>query len=97
MSRKASCWDNALTESQIATFKEKRVHPTTSARDAARQSLFECVEVLYNRQPGHSTLAHLTRGVSHHADHATKMMRKRAWGRTASSLPNPKQQRDPKK
>jgi hypothetical protein len=41
MSRKASCRDNAPTESQIATIKKKRVHPTTSARDAARQSLVE--------------------------------------------------------
>lgn len=57
MSRKADCWDNAPMESFFHTLKTELVHhcdyPT---RDAARSSLFEYMEVFYNRQRRHSTL-----------------------------------------
>jgi len=57
MSRKADCWDNAPMESFFHTLKTELVHhcdyPT---RDAARSSLFEYMEVFYNRQRRHSTI-----------------------------------------
>ena len=57
MSRKADCWDNAPMESFFHTLKTELVHhcdyPT---RAAARSSLFEYMEVFYNRQRRHSTL-----------------------------------------
>ena len=50
MSRKGNCYDNAVMESFFGTLKTELVHheryPT---RDAARQSLFEYIEVFYNR------------------------------------------------
>lgn len=57
MSRKADCWDNAPMESFFHTLKTELVHhcdyPT---RGAARSSLFEYMEVFYNRQRRHSTV-----------------------------------------
>ena len=57
MSRKADCWDNAPMESFFHTLKTELVHhcdyPT---REAARSSLFEYMEVFYNRQRRHSTV-----------------------------------------
>lgn len=57
MSRKADCWDNAPMESFFHTLKTELVHhcdyPT---REAARSSLFEYMEVFYNRQRRHSSL-----------------------------------------
>jgi putative transposase len=57
MSRKADCWDNAPMESFFHTLKTELVHhcdyPT---RQAARSSLFEYMEVFYNRQRRHSTV-----------------------------------------
>ena len=51
MSRKANCWDNAPTESLVATIKKELVHQEHYAtRDAARRSLFEYIEVFYNPQ-----------------------------------------------
>jgi putative transposase len=57
MSRRGNCYDNAVMESFFGTLKTELVHheryPT---RDAARQSLFEYIEVFYNRQRRHSAL-----------------------------------------
>jgi putative transposase len=57
MSRKADCWDNAPMESFFHTLKTELVHhcdyPT---REVARSSLFEYMEVFYNRQRRHSTV-----------------------------------------
>lgn len=59
MSRKGNCWDNAPMESFFATLKKELVHheeyPT---RAAARQSLFEYIEVFYNRVRRHSALGY---------------------------------------
>lgn len=61
MSRKGNCWDNAPMESFFATLKKELVHheeyPT---RLAARQSLFEYIEVFYNRVRRHSALGYLS-------------------------------------
>jgi len=67
MSRKANCWDNAPTESFFATLKKELVHQEHYAtRDAARRSLFEYIEVFYNRQRRHSALDYQTPEAVHH-------------------------------
>lgn len=59
MSRKGNCWDNAPMESFFATLKKERVHHECYAtRDEARQSLFEYIEVFYNRVRRHSSLGY---------------------------------------
>lgn len=61
MSRKGNCWDNAPTESLVATLKKELVHQERYAtKSAARQALFEYIEVFYNRQRRHSTLDYRT-------------------------------------
>jgi putative transposase len=67
MSRKANCWDNAPTESLIATIKKELVHQQHYAtRDQARHALFEYIEVFYNRQRRHSALDYQTPHDVHH-------------------------------
>ena len=57
MSRKGNCWDNAPMESFFATLKKELVHHETYRTHAeARQSLFEYIEVFYNRTRRHSAL-----------------------------------------
>lgn len=61
MSRKADCWDNAPMESFFHTLKtELVVHCDYQTREQARSSLFEYMEVFYNRQRLHSTLDYKT-------------------------------------
>ena len=57
MSRKGNCWDNAVAESFFHTLKTELVHHEDyRTRDAARTSIFEYIEVFYNRQRRHSYL-----------------------------------------
>jgi len=57
MSRKGDCWDNAPMESFFHTLKTELVmHCDYKTRDQARASLFDYLEVFYNRQRRHSTL-----------------------------------------
>lgn len=57
MSRKADCWDNAPMESFFHTLKTELVmHCDYPTREAARSSLFEYMEVFYNRQRRHSAI-----------------------------------------
>lgn len=57
MSRRGNCYDNAVMESFFGTLKTELVHHERYAtRAAARQSLFEYIEVFYNRQRRHSAL-----------------------------------------
>jgi putative transposase len=57
MSRKGDCWDNAPMESFFHTLKTDLVmHCDYKTRDQARASLFEYMEVFYNRQRRHSTI-----------------------------------------
>ena len=59
MSRTGNCWDNAVTESFFSTTKRELTHHETYAtREEARGSLFEYIEVFYNRQRLHSTLGY---------------------------------------
>lgn len=61
MSRKGNCWDNAPMESFFATLKKELVHHEDYlTRVQARQSLFEYIEVFYNRNRRHSALDYLT-------------------------------------
>ncbi len=59
MSRKGNCWDNAVMESFFATLKKELIHHERyETRSAARASIFEYIEVFYNRQRLHSTLGY---------------------------------------
>ncbi len=61
MSRRADCWDNAPMESFFASLKKELVHHEDYAtREQARASLFEYIEVFYNRERRHSTLGYRT-------------------------------------
>ena len=61
MSGKGDCWDNACVESFWATLKTELVHQQHYAtRAQARQSIFEYIEVFYNRQRLHSALGYLS-------------------------------------
>jgi transposase InsO family protein len=56
MSRKGNCWD-APMESFFHTLRTDLVmHCDYKTRDQARTSLFEYMEVFYNRQRRHSTI-----------------------------------------
>jgi len=59
MSRSGDCYDNALAESFFATLKAELVDTRTwPTRAAARQAIFEWLEVWYNRQRRHSALGY---------------------------------------
>jgi transposase InsO family protein len=61
MSGKGDCWDNAVMESFWATLKTELVHHERYAtREQARQSIFEYIEVFYNRQRLHSSLGYVS-------------------------------------
>lgn len=61
MSRKGECLDNAVTESFFGTLKtELTNHEDYHTHTQAKQSLFEYIEVFYNRQRRHSTLGYLS-------------------------------------
>lgn len=61
MSRKGECYDNAVAESFFGTLKTELVdHEDYRTRLQARQSLFEYIEVFYNRQRRHSYLGYLS-------------------------------------
>ncbi len=55
MSRKGNCWDNAVAESFFHTLKTELVHHEDyHYRAEAKASIFEYIEVFYNRQRRHS-------------------------------------------
>jgi putative transposase len=59
MSRRANCWDNAPMESFFASLKKELVHDEDYAtRAEARASVFEYIEVFYNRVRRHSSLGY---------------------------------------
>jgi len=59
MSRSANCYDNAYMESFFSTLKREWVHERRyRTRQEARLSIFEYVEVFYNRQRRHSALGY---------------------------------------
>jgi putative transposase len=61
MSRKGNCWDNSVSESFFRTLKtELTYHNRYLRREDAIKSVFEYIEVFYNRQRRHSTLGYLS-------------------------------------
>jgi transposase InsO family protein len=55
MSRRGNCWDNAPMESSFASLKKELVHGEDyRTRAAAPASVFEYIEVFYNRVRRHS-------------------------------------------
>jgi len=62
MSRRGNCWDNAPAESFFSSLKTELFagEPVPPTRDAARQALFEYIEVFYNRKRRHSTLGYMS-------------------------------------
>ena len=59
MSGKGDCWDNAAAESFWSTLKTELVHHQHYAtREEARQSIFEYIEVFYNRKRLHSSIGY---------------------------------------
>lgn len=61
MSGVGQCWDNAVVESTFGSLKRELVHHESYAtRDEARASVFEYIEVFYNRVRRHSTLGYVS-------------------------------------
>jgi len=59
MSRKGNCYDNAVAESFFHTLKTEHVYDYRyETRAEARQSIFEYIEMFYNRQRRHSALGY---------------------------------------
>jgi len=61
MSRKGDCWDNAVVESFFASLKKDHVYRTRyKTKEQAKHSIFEYIEVFYNRIRPHSRLGFLS-------------------------------------
>lgn len=61
MSRKGNCWDNACVESFFHSLKTELVyHESYANREEAKSSIFDWIEVFYNRKRIHSALGYLT-------------------------------------
>ena len=61
MSGRGDCYDNAMMESFWATLKTELVHEKKYAtREQAKASIFEYIEVFYNRQRLHSSLGYVS-------------------------------------
>jgi putative transposase len=61
MSGKGDCWDNAAMESFWSTLKNELVHHERYiTREQARQSIFEYIEIFYNRQRRHSSIGYVS-------------------------------------
>jgi putative transposase len=61
MSRRGDCWDNAPMESFFASLKKELIHHEDyQTRAEARASVFEYIEVFYNRVRRHSALGYVS-------------------------------------
>jgi putative transposase len=61
MSRKGNCWDNACAETFFRSLKVEEVyHNKYYSRKMARRSIFEYIEVFYNRKRIHSYLKNMS-------------------------------------
>jgi transposase InsO family protein len=61
MSRRANCWDNAPMESFFASLKKELTRGEVFAtREQARASIFEYIEVFFNRIRRHSSLGYMS-------------------------------------
>jgi putative transposase len=71
MSRQGNCWDNAAMESFFSRLKVELVYAERfQSLDQARSSIFEYIEMFYNRTRRHSALGYLSPAkfeeVNHH-------------------------------
>ncbi len=60
MSRVGNCYDNAVAESFFGTLKAECATQQFASHALARTTIFEYIEVWYNRQRLHSTLGYLS-------------------------------------
>ena len=61
MSRLGDCWDNAPAESFFHTLKTELIgQHVFKTREEAKQTIFEYIEVFYNRQRKHSSINYMT-------------------------------------
>ena len=60
MSRVGNCYDNAVAESFFGTLKAECATSQFATHGIARTTIFEYIEVWYNRQRLHSTLGYLS-------------------------------------
>ena len=62
MSGQGNCYDNAVMESFFGTLKSEcvRPHGGYATMQEARQSIFEYIEVFYNRRRRHSSLGYVS-------------------------------------
>lgn len=61
MSRKGNCWDNAIAESFFHTLKVELIHECVyKTSEQARQSIFQYLEVYYNKSRMHSAIGYNT-------------------------------------
>ena len=61
MSRRANCYDNSVVESFFHTIKTEHVYfRSFQTKEEAKSSVFEFIEVFYNRQRLHSTLGYIS-------------------------------------
>lgn len=61
MSRKANCWDNAVSESFWKTIKAELIYREVfRTREDAQIKVFEYIEIFYNKRRLHSVLGYLS-------------------------------------
>ena len=61
MSGKGNCYDNAVAESFFHTLKTELVYfENYQTREESRSSIFEYIEVFYNRERRHSALNYMS-------------------------------------
>lgn len=61
MSRRGNCWDNAVAESFYGSLKNEWVYwEDYKTRDQAKKSIFNYIEVFYNRKRRHSYLGYVS-------------------------------------
>lgn len=61
MSGRGNCYDNAMVESFFHTLKTEHIYFSNYlTKEEAKQSIFEFIEVFYNRQRIHSSLGYLS-------------------------------------
>lgn len=71
MSRKGECLDNAVAESFFGTLKTELVdHEDYRTKEDAKRSLFEYIEIFYNRRRRHSYLGYIS-PAEYEASHAS--------------------------
>jgi len=70
MSRRGNCHDNAVAESFFQPLKRERIRRTYLTREAARQDVFDTIEMFYN-----PTRKHTNNGMLSPVDDETKQQK----------------------